>query len=126
MERDKADHLRFCPLQTALGQRVLTDHEAPRDCSTAVLIDEDGVHIESTAILKLFPWMGFPWNVLGPAGLLVPRCVRDTAYRAFARNRGSIWKCVKRVFGMGDTTLDKHRERVLGLQEPVDPDWGFG
>ena len=125
MDRDSNDHIRFCPLQSALGQRLLTEHEAPIDCSTAVLIDGEGVHTESAAILRLFPSMGFPWSVIGPIGLCVPRIVRDAAYRAFARNRGPIWRCVKAAAGLGDTTLEKHRDRMLGLEEPIPEDWGF-
>lgn len=125
MERDVADHVRFCPLQSALGQKLLAEHEAPVDCSTAVLIDSDGVHTESAAILRLFPWMGFPWNVVGPMGLLVPSVIRNCAYRAFARNRGRIWISVKRALGLGDTMLEAHRDKMLGLEEPIPPEWGF-
>ena len=129
MDRDSNDHLRFCPIQTNLGQKLCGDHGAPTDVSTAVLIDEAGVHTESTAVLRLFPWMGFPWNVLGTVGLCVPGCIRDSAYRIFARNRGSIWRGVKRVMGWGDVQLDMHKDRIIGLDDmakPLDPGWGFG
>ena len=126
MDRDRYDHVRFCPLQSNLGQRLCTQHEAPVDVSTAVLIDEDGVHTESTAILRLFASMGFPWIVLGPVGLCFPSFIRDNAYRAFARNRGAIWSGVKRVMGWGDTSLERYRDRVVGLEEPLPPSWGFG
>ena len=125
MERDAADHVRFCPVQSALGQKLLSEHGAPSDLSTAVLIDDVGVHTESDAILRLFPWMGFPWTVVGPAALLVPGCIRNRCYRAFARNRGAIWSRTKRVMGWGDTTLEEHRGKVIGLEEPVPSGWGF-
>ena len=117
--------MRFCPLQSTLGQKMLAEHGAPCDCSTAVLIDEAGVHIESTAILRLFRWMGFPWTALGQMGLLVPECIRNVGYRAFARNRGAIWIGVKRGMRWGDVILEEHRAKVIGLEEPVPPGWGF-
>ena len=125
MERDAADHVRFCPLQSTLGQKLLAEHGAPSDCSTAVLIDEDGVHTESTAILRLFRWMGFPWTTIGSLAMLVPACIRNFFYRAFARRRGAIWIGVKRMTGWGDTMLEEHRAKMLGLEEPLPPGWGF-
>ena len=29
MKRDVADHVRFCPVQSALGQKLLAEHGAP-------------------------------------------------------------------------------------------------
>ena len=125
MDRDLADHVRFCPLQSKLGQELCAEHGAPIDISTAVLIEDGVVYTESDAILRLFPWMGLPFSALGPVGLVVPHCIRDTCYRAFARNRGSIWRNVKKVMGWGDTILEDHRDKVIGLEEPVPRDWGF-
>ena len=126
LERDVIDRVRFCPIQSTLGQVLLRAHGAPTDVSTAVLIDEDGVHVESSAILRLFPSMGFPWTVCGWTALRVPACIRDCAYRAFSRNRASIWTTVKRLCGWGDTSLSAHRDRVIGLEEPLPASWGFG
>lgn len=98
----------------------------PTDVSTAVLVDDEGAHKESASILRMFPYMGFPYNVLGPVALLVPACVRDAGYRLFARNRGTIWKGVKKVTGLGDTHLYEYRQGVVGLpEEPLDAGWGF-
>mmetsp|Transcript_9034 Transcript_9034/g.19360 ORF Transcript_9034/g.19360 Transcript_9034/m.19360 type:complete len:94 (+) Transcript_9034:497-778(+) len=69
--------------------------------------------------------MGFPYAVLGFILLLIPACIRDFGYKLFAKNRGAIWKKVKKVVGMGDTMLVEYRGRVVGLEEPLDPGWGF-
>ena len=94
--------------------------------STAALIDTDGrSYTHSSSVLKLFQFMGFPYTFLGALLLLIPACVRDAGYRLFANHRGTIWKRVKRAFGMGDTYLVEHRDKMVGLVEPLDPGWGF-
>mmetsp|Transcript_43737 Transcript_43737/g.106059 ORF Transcript_43737/g.106059 Transcript_43737/m.106059 type:complete len:130 (-) Transcript_43737:251-640(-) len=113
----------------------------PVDLSTAVLIeygdddaDEKGstAYLHSTSVLKMFAFMTFPWNVLGSIALLVPVVLRDWAYRMFAQNRGSIWKNVKRITGLGDTQMIPYRHKIIGLPISSDdelstlpPSWGF-
>jgi len=125
LDRDKSDHMRFSPLQTEFATQQCKQYQMPTDLSTGVLIDEKGAHRDSTAILRILPYMGFPYTMLGPLSLLVPTSIRDLAYFSFARNRGFIWKQVKRITGMGDTQLDEYIDRILGLKEPLDPRWGF-
>jgi len=69
--------------------------------------------------------MGFPYTLLGALLLLIPACARDVGYKLFAKHRGAIWKRVKRTTGMGDTYLVEHRDKMVGLVEPLDPGWGF-
>jgi predicted DCC family thiol-disulfide oxidoreductase YuxK len=45
------------------------------------------VKIHSDAALFVLRLLGGGWAVLGTAGLLFPRWVRDTAYKAFAKRR---------------------------------------
>lgn len=97
----------------------------PQDVSTAVLIDERGGHTHSTAVLRLFLHLGSFYRYLGLLALMVPRFIRDAGYTAFAINRGRIWKIAKRITGMGDTSMEQYRGCILGLVEPIDPDWGF-
>lgn len=126
LDRDRHDHVRFCPVQSYLGQQLCAEHGAPGDVSTAVLIDVAGVHTSSTAVLRLFRWMGFPFNALGLAALLLPRVLRDRMYSTFARNRGAVWAAVRRCTGWGETQLEPYRDRILGLEQgPVPKSWGF-
>ena len=101
----------------------------PADLSTGILVDETGSHRDSTAILRILPHLGLFWALIGYLALyLVPKVVRDMAYQAFARNRGTIWKQVKRVTGLGDTMMDDYRIKILGLDDNVhekEPGWGF-
>eukprot|EP00977_Amphora_coffeiformis_P020545 scaffold8363_cov163-Amphora_coffeaeformis.AAC.10 len=73
--------------------------------------------------------LSFPWPWIGQLALWVPKFIRDAAYQLFARNRGTIWKKVKQVTGMGDTMMEKYKATVLGLEEvpkPLPSGWGFG
>jgi len=72
--------------------------------------------------------MGLPYTVIGRILLLIPVVLRDFGYRLFARNRGRIWKGVRRVTGMGDTNLVAYRDRIVGLEDvPEIPEsWGLG
>jgi predicted DCC family thiol-disulfide oxidoreductase YuxK len=129
----------FCPLQTPLGKQFCDEHNMPVDLSTAVLIEYDEqqppqshAYLHSTSVLKMFLLMAFPWNVIGMIALLVPVVVRDWAYQVFARNRGMIWKTVKRITGMGDTQMMPYRNNIIGLPVQNDdelsqfpPSWGF-
>jgi len=93
-------------------------------------MDETGGHVESASVLRMFSFMGFPYNVLGPLALvLVPAFLRDFCYRVFARNRGEIWKQVRKVTGLGEAQLEVYRDRIVGLEDDedteIDLSWGF-
>lgn len=62
-----------------------------------VLIDDRGVHVRSSAALRIAGWLGFPYK-LAMAALMVPRPIRDAVYRFVARNR-------YRWFGRQDTCM---------------------
>lgn len=127
LERDATDHFRFAPIQTKLARDLCQLYDMPFDLSTAVLVDAEGGHVRSDAVLRMLPYLRFPYPWIGLFALwLVPRFVRDLGYNAFARYRASIWKAVKGLTGMtGDTRMEPYRDRILGLEEPLDPSWGF-
>lgn len=100
----------------------------PCDLSTGILIDEAGSYRDSTAILRMLLVLSFPWPWIGQLALWVPKLIRDAAYQLFARNRGAIWRTVKKVTRMGDTKMEKYKPTVLGLEEvpePLPEGWGF-
>lgn len=155
MDRDHTDHVRFAPLQTDYSAALCQELQLPIDLSTAYYIttthgdshpasteeEDDGssgranqhstivvVHQHSSSILYMFAHMGFPYDRLRPLLLGIPLVVRDGCYGIFARNRGSIWKIVKRVTGMGDTQMDAVRGKLVGLpekEEDIPFDWGL-
>lgn len=88
--RDPLARLRFAPLRSAAARRTValadprTDFDALPD--TLVLVDRAGVHTASTAVLRMMRHLRFPYPALSLA-LIVPRPLRDAAYRLIARNR---------------------------------------
>ena len=89
-KRDPLARLRFAPLRSATARRIValaepdTDFDALPD--TIVLVDQAGVHTASTALLRIARHLRFPYPALSLA-VIIPRPLRDAAYRVFARNR---------------------------------------
>ena len=52
-----------------------------------VLLDDDGRHERSEAILRIAGSLGAPWRFAGRVARLVPRTARDLVYDALARRR---------------------------------------
>lgn len=91
--RDPKSRFKFASLQSEFGKQRLTLMLPMRkaDDDTLILIDGENVYDRSTAVLRILRHLKFPWPVFY-VFILVPRPVRDLAYRAFARIR-------YRVFG---------------------------
>lgn len=87
--RDPAQRYRLAPLDSDAARRILAQHGLPPDqTDTVVLVDEAGrAWTRSTAALRIARDLRAPWSLLGRAGLLVPRPVRDAVYGLVSRNR---------------------------------------
>ena len=87
IKRDKQARIRFAPLQSATGRRMMAQHHLPPDDLGSLVLIEDGrAFRESTAALRVARALRFPWPLLSVC-LLLPRCLRDPVYRLIARNR---------------------------------------
>jgi predicted DCC family thiol-disulfide oxidoreductase YuxK len=131
----ESDAVRFAPLQCATAQDICHDLSIVVDMSTAVLIVDHGriIYTHSASILRMAQYIGRPYAIIGLLLLyFFPKFVRDFGYGLFARNRGDIWKGIKRVTGLGDTLMtdDLYRSKIVGLdweQVATFPaSWGFG
>ena len=88
LKRDRARHFRYSPLQSDFAGRVLGPHGIqPDDLHSIVVLDGADVARESAAVVKILSRLGMPWRVLGAIFAIVPRPLRDAAYRLVARNR---------------------------------------
>jgi predicted DCC family thiol-disulfide oxidoreductase YuxK len=88
--RDPAGYFRFGASQSEAGAKVLAAHGLTREAARSmVLVEDEQVFLRSTASLRIARHMRFPWN-LAVVFLIVPRPIRDAAYRAVAAVRHRI------------------------------------
>jgi predicted DCC family thiol-disulfide oxidoreductase YuxK len=87
LDRDPAARFRFAPLQSDVGQALLAHFDLdPTALDNVVLIDADGLHVRSDAVLRCARLLRAPWN-WSWALTAIPRPLRDAAYDFVARNR---------------------------------------
>lgn len=113
LRHDRAGRYRFAAMQSDTGRALLTAHGLdPDDPASFLLIEHDSadprVSTDSDAIRRVLAGLGGTWRVANLIAL-VPRGLRDAAYRWLARNR-------YRWFGRHDACLlpsPGHRHRFL-------------
>ena len=107
---DPTQQFRFASLQSDAAARLLARDDAAAPLpDSIVLLDEQGMHFRSTAILRIARRLSFPWP-LASLFLAVPRPLRDGVYNLVARRR-------YRWFGRQDVCLTptaELRARFLG------------
>lgn len=85
LRRDRRRVLRFAPLQ---GETyAIAGGERPTDLSTVTLLDGDGLHVRSEAVLRALRAVGGPWAAIAAVARLIPRGLRDAVYRYVAAHR---------------------------------------
>jgi predicted DCC family thiol-disulfide oxidoreductase YuxK len=114
LKRDKHDRLRYAALQSDFAANVLKRHGLdPKDLDTVHVIlnyEEANERVlgRSTAVLKVVKELGGVWKIAA-VGKVVPRLLRDWAYKLVAQNR-------YRVFGKFETCMlpeRRHRAKFL-------------
>lgn len=84
---DSRKQFLFSPLQSPRGMSLIEQHGLPPgDRSSIVLVTDRGVMRESAAILQILRYLGLPWS-LAYGAMLIPRPIRDAAYRFVAAHR---------------------------------------
>lgn len=85
-EHDFKRQLRFVTLQSRLG-REMEAAATGETLNTVVAKKRGKVFTYSDAVLEILKTIGGPWAILGTLGFVLPRALRDRAYRFIARNR---------------------------------------
>lgn len=86
IRRDYEHYFRFAPLQGETARERLTPEDT-RNLSTFVLLDQDGTHRRSKAVVRVLSQMRGVWSVIGFLLAMIPRPLRDLGYRLVARFR---------------------------------------
>jgi predicted DCC family thiol-disulfide oxidoreductase YuxK len=117
LKHDKRGCLRFASLQSDFAEKVLRRHGFdPKDLDTLHVVEnyeQPGERLlqRSDAVLRAGRELGGHWSVLAAAAKIVPRSLRDIAYRFVAQNR-------YRVFGKYETCMlpnPNQRSRFLDI-----------
>src|SRR2546430_238885 len=117
LRRDPNGIFRFASLQSSFAARIVSRHGANAlNLDTVYVVvnyDLPGEHLlaRSDAIISILKQLGGIWKVLGILFQLLPRVVRDAAYRLVARNR-------YRIFGRFEICMipaPENRARFLDL-----------
>jgi len=85
IDRDRRGRFSFAPLQSPTAARLLGPHGVS-GLETMVLIEDGKLYTRSSAALRIARWMDGLWPLLY-VFWLVPRPLRDVAYRYFAAHR---------------------------------------
>lgn len=85
--RDRKNIFLFGSLQSEKVKNILKQHNASiTDISTVILLEDDRLYTQSTAVLRILRKMSGGWPLLY-GFIVVPRPIRDFIYNLIARNR---------------------------------------
>lgn len=88
LKRDRERLYRFAAMQTPAGRELLIEHGLDPDNPMSFLLLEGGrSYTDTDAIVRVLRSFGGLWKVVAAILAVVPRAVRDRAYRWAARNR---------------------------------------
>lgn len=87
IDRDPKKQIRFAPLQSEAGQRLLQKFNlSPIDLSTLILVEGETYYTKSTAALRIARMLKGFWSSLY-GFIVIPSFIRDGIYDVIARNR---------------------------------------
>jgi predicted DCC family thiol-disulfide oxidoreductase YuxK len=87
LKHDTTGRIRFAAMQGVHGRALLQQHGLDPDDPTSFLwIENDRGYRNSDAILRIVAGFGGAWRLIA-AVRVMPRPLRDAAYRVIARNR---------------------------------------
>jgi len=91
-------------MQTLTGRTLLRKYDIdPENPTSFLLLEEGRGHTDTDAIIRVLRGFGGVWRALAAIIAVVPRAVRDAAYRWVARNR-------YRLFGRREQCMMPNRD----------------
>jgi predicted DCC family thiol-disulfide oxidoreductase YuxK len=86
LKRDPNGTFKFASLQGETGQALLKKYGLNTDSNSFVFIENDKIHLKSTAALRVCRKLTGAWRLLA-AFLIIPGFIRDHFYGIIAKNR---------------------------------------
>ncbi|MBD8879940.1 thiol-disulfide oxidoreductase DCC family protein [Rhodanobacter sp. 7MK24] len=88
LRHDRAGRFRLAAMQGQQGRALLIAHGlSPDDPVSFLLVDQGQGYSDTNAIARVLGQLGMPWRAAGTTLRLIPRFLRDPAYRWIARHR---------------------------------------
>lgn len=88
LQHDRAERFRLAAMQGEHGRALLLAHGlSPDDPSSFLLVQDERGYTDTDAIARVLSQLGPGWRVAGIAMRVVPRALRNAAYRWTARHR---------------------------------------
>ena len=98
IDHDKAGYFKFAPLQSEIGEELIAKHGIDKaETDSVILVENDKAYTHSSAALRIAKRLDGIWS-WAQAFVIVPKPVRDLAYRLFAKHR-------YRLFGKQDACM---------------------
>ena len=87
LRHDPQAKFKLASVQSPIGEKILKHYGmSTTHYSTMVVILNEELYTESTALLKVMQHLGLPFSMMN-AGYFIPRPIRDFFYRRVALNR---------------------------------------
>lgn len=87
VDRDPREHFLFASLQSDAGKKTLEQHRCDPNLQSVLLIENGRPYLRSTAALRIFRALKWPWPLLFYLFIWIPRVIRDWGYDYFASHR---------------------------------------
>lgn len=87
IKRDVKNYFSFASLQSAQGQKILSQYDLlVNDLNSFILIENGKPYIRSTGALKVVKKLNNLWPLLY-GFIVIPKFIRDSIYKWIAKNR---------------------------------------
>ncbi|MCH6265500.1 MULTISPECIES: thiol-disulfide oxidoreductase DCC family protein [Neobacillus] len=86
IKRDSSGQFKFASQQGVAGQNLLKKFTLPPKMNSFVLIENEKIYLESTAVLKVCKDLSGAWRLLAVL-FVIPLPIRDRLYKTIASNR---------------------------------------
>src|SRR5688500_18519271 len=92
LRHDRHRLYKFAAMQTATGRKLLSRHGLdPNDPKSFLLLASGRGYMDTDALIRVLRSFGGRWRVLAMMVRVLPRFLRDAAYRTIARNRYTLF-----------------------------------